>query len=73
MTFLFGMPGPVELVVIGMIGLLLFGKRLPSIARSMGKSFNSFKAGLKDGKRELAELDEEIKSIAEKTEEELKL
>jgi sec-independent protein translocase protein TatA len=30
-------PGPVEWVFIGGIALLIFGKRLPEVARSMGK------------------------------------
>ena len=49
-----GMP---ELVVIMLVVLLLFGaKKIPEIARSLGKSINAFKKGLK-------ETEEEIKSI----------
>lgn len=40
--------GPTELLVVGVIALLLFGNRLPEVARSLGKSFNSFKAGLRE-------------------------
>ena len=42
------MPGPVELVVIMCVGVLLFGNRLPRIARSIGESIPSFKRGLRD-------------------------
>ena len=42
-----GMPGPVELLVLGMIVLLLFGKRLPSTMRSLGQSIVEFKRGVK--------------------------
>jgi sec-independent protein translocase protein TatA len=38
---------PTHLLVIGIIAILLFGKRLPDIARSLGKSMVEFKKGLK--------------------------
>src|SRR5688500_1541120 len=41
---MFGL-SPVELIVIGSIAVLLFGSRLPSVARSMGKSVTEFKKG----------------------------
>ena len=41
------MPGPVELIVIGVIGLLIFGKRLPEVGKSLGKSIVEFKKGLR--------------------------
>lgn len=50
-----GMPGPTEMIVIGIIAVLLFGNRLPSVARSVGRSLLSFKAGMKDVERELEE------------------
>ena len=33
----FGLPGGTEIIVIGIIALLLFGARLPKVAKSMGK------------------------------------
>jgi sec-independent protein translocase protein TatA len=42
--------GPLELVVILAIVLLLFGaKKLPDLARSIGKSTREFKKGMNEG------------------------
>jgi sec-independent protein translocase protein TatA len=41
------MPGLPEWIVIGVIGLLLFGKRLPEVGKSLGKGIVEFKKGLK--------------------------
>jgi len=32
-----GMPGLTEWIIIGALGLLIFGKRLPEVGRSLGK------------------------------------
>ncbi len=44
----FGMPGWAEVLVIAFVGLLIFGKRLPDVARSLGKSVVEFKKGIRD-------------------------
>ena len=49
---MFGL-SPVEFVVIGVVAVLLFGNKLPNVARSMGKSLTEFKRGMQDLKEEL--------------------
>ena len=47
-VFAFIMPnlGPMEMVVVMGIAVLLFGKRLPEVGRSLGKGIVEFKKGL---------------------------
>ncbi|MEK7711287.1 MAG: twin-arginine translocase TatA/TatE family subunit [Planctomycetota bacterium] len=52
---MFGLPGGMEWVVILVIGLLLFGRRLPDVARSIGKSIVEFKRGMKDVRDDIEE------------------
>jgi sec-independent protein translocase protein TatA len=47
LAFFPGAPGPFELLIIGVIALLLFGKRLPEVARSLGKGIVEFKKGVR--------------------------
>ncbi len=46
-TCLAWLPTGTEWLIIGLFGLLLFGKRLPEVAKSMGKSVVEFKKGLR--------------------------
>jgi sec-independent protein translocase protein TatA len=57
---MFGL-GVTEVVVIGIVGILLFGNRLPTIARSVGSSFVQFKKGLNDVEDEVKEIKKELK------------
>lgn len=57
-------PGAMELIIIGVIAVLIFGKRLPEIARGMGKSLTEFKKGLNEAKQTKDELTDEVKQAA---------
>ncbi len=43
-----GSPGVGELVVIAVVAVVLFGGRLPEVARSLGSSYQQFRKGLSD-------------------------
>jgi sec-independent protein translocase protein TatA len=47
--------GTGEMIIVGIIAVILFGGRLPSVARSLGKSIIEFKKGMSD-------LESEVKS-----------
>ena len=49
MTAFLGIPGGWEIWVILLIALLLFGHRIPGMARSLGSGIVEFKKGLKSG------------------------
>ena len=40
-----------EIVAVLVVALLLFGHRLPGMARSLGSGITEFKRGLKDGQK----------------------
>jgi sec-independent protein translocase protein TatA len=52
-TLAFGIPGGWEWGVILVIGLLIFGRRLPEVGRSVGKSIVEFKKGIKGIEHEI--------------------
>jgi sec-independent protein translocase protein TatA len=53
---MFSMPGPFEMLIIGVVVLLLFGNRLPSTMRSLGRGVVEFKKGM-------AGIEDEMNSI----------
>ena len=63
-----GMPGPLEMFVIAFIILLLFGNRLPSVMRSMGRGIVEFKKMCSMGKG-ITEFNNGIKGIEDEVEE----
>ena len=46
---MFGFPGWIEITIILVIILLLFGKRLPGVMNSLGRSLVEFKKGSQEG------------------------
>ena len=58
-TLALGMPGLTEWIIIGALGLLIFGKRLPEVGRSLGKGIVEFKKGLKGIEDEVEQVDVE--------------
>jgi sec-independent protein translocase protein TatA len=76
-----GLPtaGPMELIIVLVVILLLFGaKRIPELARGLGSGVREFKAGTKEGQLEDknekdGDKDEEGVTSETKTEDEAKL
>lgn len=60
---LFGMPGGYEVWIILLVALIIFGKRLPEIARNMGKSMTEFKKGLHEVEDVKQDVDRQINEV----------
>ena len=47
-ALIFGGMGMTEVMVIGLIAVMLFGKNLPGVARKFGKTYREFRKGLSE-------------------------
>ena len=55
---MFSMPGHMEIFIVVLVVLLLFGaKRIPELARGLGKGIREFKDGMKQVGNEMKEID----------------
>ena len=59
----FWTPGPIEVIVILVVALLIFGRRLPEIARNIGKSLTEFKKGVNEAKEVKDDLEKDVRDI----------
>ncbi|MCF0233760.1 MAG: twin-arginine translocase TatA/TatE family subunit [Thermoguttaceae bacterium] len=64
---------PTQLIIIAAIAFLLFGNRLPSVMRSLGRSVTEFKKGVAGIEDEIEnatkEADKQVAAAKDKTEE----
>ena len=52
-----------ELLVIGVVAVLIFGRRLPEVGRSLGQGLVEFKKGLKGVKSDVQDATDDAKDI----------
>ena len=62
-TLAFGFPGNWEWIILLLLGLLLFGRRLPEVGRSLGKSIVEFKKGIKGIEDEIDEASKDDRQL----------
>ena len=64
---MFGNLGAGEIILIVLVVLLLFGaKKIPELARGIGKGMSEFKKGIKDVENEIKSADDESQKIDDK-------
>ena len=62
--------GPWEIVLVALVIIILFGgKKIPELARGLGKGLREFRKTTKDLKDEVNSAAEEVKSAVDETKE----
>ena len=56
-----------EMVAVGIVALLIFGKRLPEVGRSLGKGIVEFKKGLRDTGDDIKAIDSDARKDVKPT------
>ena len=64
---MFGNLGAVEIILIFLVVLILFGaKKIPELAKGLGKGMSEFKKGLKDVEDEIKSADKDSEKIEDR-------
>jgi len=64
---MFGNFGAIEIILILLVVLILFGaKKIPELAKGLGKGMSEFKKGLKDVEDEIKSADKDSEKIEDK-------
>lgn len=58
--FAFIVPGPTGMLILALVMLLLFGNRMPSVARSLGASLFELKRGVDEIGKPLEDAQEDV-------------
>ncbi len=65
---MFSWLGPWEIAIILIVAVVLFGKRLPELGRTLGKGIVAFKSGVNEMKDEISKAAEKDVSADKSTE-----
>ena len=65
------MPGGWEWIVILIVAVLIFGRRLPEVARNLGRSISDFKKGMKEASEVKDDVTKEAKNTIDDVKKEI--
>ncbi len=70
-AFIFGGMGMGEIALIGIVAVLLYGRRLPEVARDFGKQYHQFRRVLQDIQSEMSQATREVDRTVHETKQQL--